>query len=50
MIKVLILCSLLQSPEFSEYKHTEFLQYLTEDRRKRGKKNRGRKRGGNGLR
>ncbi len=52
MIKILILCSILQNPEFSESQNIkpEFLEFLTEDRRKRGKKNRGRRRGGNGLR
>ncbi len=50
MIKILILCSMFQSSEFSEFKSPEFLELQVENRRKRGKKDRGRRRGGSGLR
>ena len=41
MIKILVLCSMFQSPEFSEFKSPEFLELQVENRRKRGKKDRG---------
>ena len=52
MIEILLICSMFQNPEFSElqFKNTEFSEIGIYAGRKRGKGQRGRKRGGSGLR
>ena len=52
MIKTLMICAMLQNPEFSELQshNLEFSEFEMKISRKRGKQNKGRRRGGNGLR
>tara|TARA_Y100001938_G_scaffold149091_1_gene234790 strand:+ start:990 stop:1148 length:159 start_codon:yes stop_codon:yes gene_type:complete len=52
MIKILLLCSMFQNPEFLElqFQNAEFSELEIYASRKRGKQNRSRKRGGGGLR
>lgn len=50
MIEAFIIAFLIQSPDLSEPKYFEPAEIKIEAGRKRGKKQRGRRRGGNGLR